>query len=116
MSQIQTIVTEFTQKIIDAVTEATNTRVRLFAQKLLGAATHISAELDVPREAKNPAAQAAPFVRPSATRKSNGQPKQLCPVPKCRRPAAPVFGMVCGDHKNVAKSTIKKYREARRAA
>jgi hypothetical protein len=40
--------------------------------------------------------------------------KQLCPVPGCKNPAAPVFGMVCKAHKNVAKSKIKKYREARR--
>ena len=40
--------------------------------------------------------------------------KQLCPVPGCTNPAAPVFGMVCKEHKNVAKSKIKKYRQARR--
>jgi hypothetical protein len=40
--------------------------------------------------------------------------KQLCPVPGCKNPAAPVFGMVCKDHKNVAKAKIRKYREARR--
>ena len=42
-------------------------------------------------------------------------PKQLCPVPGCKNPAAPVFGMVCAKHKDVAKTKIKKYREARRA-
>jgi hypothetical protein len=41
--------------------------------------------------------------------------KQLCPVPGCKNPAAPVFGMVCADHKNVPKAQIKKYREQRRA-
>jgi hypothetical protein len=35
-------------------------------------------------------------------------------VPGCTSPAAPVFGMVCKQHKNVAKAKIKKYREARR--
>jgi hypothetical protein len=29
-------------------------------------------------------------------------------------PPAPVFGMVCKEHKNVAKAEIRKYREARR--
>jgi hypothetical protein len=43
-------------------------------------------------------------------------PKQFCPVPGCKNPAAPVFGMVCSKHKDVAKSKIRKYREARRAA
>jgi hypothetical protein len=42
-------------------------------------------------------------------------PTQLCPVPGCKNPAAPVFGMVCAEHKDVAKAKIKKYREARRA-
>jgi hypothetical protein len=48
-----------------------------------------------------------------AARKS--APPQLCPVPGCDRVAAPAYGMVCGAHKGVAKSKIKKYREARRA-
>ena len=42
-------------------------------------------------------------------------PPQLCPVPGCKNRAAPIFGMVCSDHKNVAKAKIKQYREARRA-
>ena len=44
-----------------------------------------------------------------------GRPKQLCPVPGCRNAAAPVFGMVCAEHKNVAKAKIKQYRQARKA-
>jgi hypothetical protein len=50
-------------------------------------------------------------VRP-ARRKG---PKQLCPVPGCKDPAAPVFGMVCSKHKDLPKTKIKKYREERRA-
>jgi hypothetical protein len=42
-------------------------------------------------------------------------PKQFCPVPGCKNAAAPVFGMVCAKHKEVAKTKIKKYREARKA-
>jgi hypothetical protein len=42
-------------------------------------------------------------------------PRQLCPVPGCKNPAAPVFGMVCSKHKDVAKGQIRKYREARKA-
>jgi hypothetical protein len=42
-------------------------------------------------------------------------PPQLCPVPGCEGAPAPVFGMVCAKHKNMAKAKIKKYREARRA-
>ena len=36
-------------------------------------------------------------------------------MPGCKNPAAPVFGMVCAKHKDVAKTKIKKYREARKA-
>ena len=43
------------------------------------------------------------------------RPKQFCPVPGCKNVAAPVFGMVCKDHKNVAKSKIAKYRKERKA-
>jgi hypothetical protein len=42
-------------------------------------------------------------------------PPQLCPVPGCKNRAAPIFGMVCKDHKGVPKAKIKQYREARRA-
>ena len=43
------------------------------------------------------------------------RPKQLCPVPGCKNPAAPVFGMVCAKHKDISKTQIAKYRDARRA-
>lgn len=43
-------------------------------------------------------------------------PVQLCPVPKCKNRAAPVFGMVCREHKNVAKAKVRRYRELRREA
>jgi hypothetical protein len=47
---------------------------------------------------------------------SRRRPKQFCPVPGCKNVAAPVFGMVCSEHKNVPRDKIKKYREARRKA
>jgi len=56
----------------------------------------------------------APLASSWATPARKKAPKQLCPVPGCKNPAAPIFGMVCKDHKNVAKSKIKKYREQRR--
>ena len=56
-------------------------------------------------------------VSPIATEKKTRKkaPRQLCPVPGCKNPAAPVFGMVCAKHKDVAKAKIEKYREARKA-
>ncbi len=52
-------------------------------------------------------------AKSGAAKKS--RPKQFCPVPGCNNVAAPVFGMVCKDHRNVAKSKIAKYREERKA-
>jgi hypothetical protein len=58
-------------------------------------------------------AKVAPIATAKKARKK--PPKQFCPVPGCKNPAAPVFGMVCAKHKDVAKTTMKRYREARKA-
>jgi hypothetical protein len=60
-----------------------------------------------------PAKTTRPKVAP--TKKRKRAPLQLCPVPGCKNPAAPIFGMVCAKHKDVPKTKIKKFREARRA-
>jgi hypothetical protein len=52
--------------------------------------------------------------RPDPKRRKG--PIQLCPVPGCKNRAAPVFGMVCGDHRGVSKAKVQKYREIRRRA
>jgi hypothetical protein len=58
-----------------------------------------------------------PLLAPTAlTLVRRKAPRQLCPVPGCKNPAAPVFGMVCAKHKDVPKAKIKEYREKRRAA
>ena len=41
-------------------------------------------------------------------------PKQYCPVPGCKNTAAPIFGMVCKDHRDIPKAQIRKFREQRR--
>ena len=51
----------------------------------------------------------------SGVRRRRKLPRQLCPVPGCANTAAPVFGMVCAEHKDVPKVKLAKYREARRA-
>jgi len=58
-------------------------------------------------------ADVAPTALAHASQRKS-PPTQLCPVPDCEGVAAPVFGMVCSDHKNVAKSKIEKYRKDRR--
>jgi hypothetical protein len=64
-----------------------------------------------------PARQAVAGVAPVAAMSAGKRrPKQFCPVPGCKNVAAPVFGMVCKDHKNVAKSKIAKYRKERKAS
>lgn len=50
----------------------------------------------------------------SAKKVRKPMPKQFCPVPGCKGVAAPIFGMVCRQHKDVAKSKIVKYRAARK--
>jgi hypothetical protein len=64
------------------------------------------------RPPKNPLALA---VLPNG-RRTRMRAKQLCPVPGCKNVAAPIFGMVCAEHKDVSKAKIRKYREARRRA
>ncbi len=58
-----------------------------------------------------PSASGPPLVKVLVKRR----PKQLCPVPGCKNVAAPVFGMVCANHKAVPKAKIKQYREQRKA-
>jgi len=45
-----------------------------------------------------------------------GAEEATLPGAGCKNLAAPVFGMVCKEHKNVSKAKIKKYREERRQA
>jgi hypothetical protein len=77
------------------------------------------------KRGRPPKALASLPALPSATKGTSGPdgmkkarkklPPQFCPVPGCKNKAAPVFGMVCAQHKDVAKSKIKKYREERKA-
>ncbi|MGB8299381.1 MAG: hypothetical protein WCG85_28460 [Polyangia bacterium] len=99
-AQIET----FARQLVAAVEAATAQRI----QAALAGAFGIPQKRGPGRPPKQLAA-AAPLALASARK------KQLCPVPGCNNLAAPVFGMVCKDHKNVAKSKIKKYREERRA-
>ena len=64
------------------------------------------------RHPGRPAGRSASIIGRKPRKKG---PKQLCPVPGCKNPAAPVFGMVCAKHKDLPKAKIKQYREARRA-
>jgi hypothetical protein len=69
------------------------------------------------RPPKNPTTTALSLVPrvQEVSKPRKKAPKQLCPVPGCKNPAAPIFGMVCAKHKDLPKLKIKQYREARRA-
>jgi hypothetical protein len=98
---IATLVANFTNQLTSIIERETLDRARAAVVGALGSGDGRGASI-----------KALDFA---AGRPRKKAPKQLCPVPGCKNPAAPVFGMVCAKHKDVAKSKIKKYREARRA-
>jgi hypothetical protein len=106
----------FTQQLVATVEAAVAQRI----QAALAGAFGVPQK----RGPGRPPKQAVAYVAHVAARKTQivrpvvamaARRRQLCPVPGCKNPAAPIFGMVCKKHKNVAKSKIKKYREQRRA-
>ena len=103
MSALSDLVSEFVEELSAAIEADVMGRVRSNVESLLDGGSGVG------RKAVGLSA-AAPV------RKRRKGPIQLCPVPGCKNRAAPVFGMVCSEHKNVAKSKIRKYREARKEA
>ena len=103
---ITALIETFTQQLVATVEAAVAQRI----QAALAGAFGIPQKRGPGRPPKQAVAHVA--VKRTAERKK--PPKQLCPVPGCKNVAAPIFGMVCKDHKKVAKSKIKKYREERR--
>lgn len=100
---IRTLVNEFTSQLSSLIEGQAMDRARAAIESALGG--------DAPRRGRLP--KAVTLTSSGKPRKKS--PRQLCPVPGCKNPAAPVFGMVCAKHKDVPKAKIKKYREARRA-
>jgi hypothetical protein len=113
-TNITALIETFARQIADAVQASAVHRAQAALANAFGAPQK--------RKPGRPPKQAVAAVAPVAGvagKKSAGKtkrPKQLCPVPGCKNVAAPIFGMVCKDHKGVAKSKIKKYRELRKAA
>jgi hypothetical protein len=107
MPEIRDIVETFTQQIADAIEAQILERARSAISAALG-----NGSAPRGRRGRPPKGLSAIGLGVRPRRKP---PKQLCPVPGCKNPAAPVFGMVCAQHKDVPKAKIKQYREARRA-
>jgi hypothetical protein len=102
-NRLQQLITDFVSRLTTVIGPKAAARVRMM----------IDSELGDPRRATG---------RPRKRRKGGSLPrphvseKQLCPVPACRYLAIPTFGMVCAEHKNLPKSLLKRYREARQQA
>jgi hypothetical protein len=101
---IKAIVEDFSRKVHKLIEANAIERARAAVLGAFGAA---------PR--RGPGRPPKAIVAAVATKVRRKLPPQFCPVPGCKNKAAPIFGMVCPKHKDVKKSLIKKYREARRA-
>jgi hypothetical protein len=101
MSDIRSLIEDFADQLAAAVESQAMERARAAVESALGV-----------RRPGRPATLSPVAFGAKARKKP---PKQFCPVPGCKNAAAPVFGMVCAKHKDVAKTKIKKYREARKA-
>jgi hypothetical protein len=105
---IRTLIEDFANKLSSLMEGQALDRARHAVESALGVGARRRG-----RPPKHLASSAAVAVVGRKKRKKG--PKQLCPMPGCKNPAAPVFGMVCAKHKDVPKAQIKKFREARRA-
>ena len=103
------LVEDFVKQIVSAVEAATAQRVQSAVLTALAGGGGLPRRRG--RPPKNP-----PLLGSSLFQPARKRPKQLCPVPGCTNPAAPVFGMVCAKHKDVPKAQIKKYRAERKAS
>jgi hypothetical protein len=104
---VQTLIEEFAASLQKLIDDQALERARATVMGALGVSPR--------RGPGRPPKATKSSLAPVATKTRKKMPVQLCPVPYCRNPAAPIFGMVCSKHKDVAKSTIRKYREARKA-
>lgn len=106
---ISQITTSFVSQLVDVVERTTTLRMRAILSEALG---------QQPKRGpgRPPSLSTMRTMTTTAPRVAKKMPKQFCPVPKCKNVAAPAFGMVCGAHRDVSKSKIKRFREQRRAS
>jgi hypothetical protein len=113
MSTIQSIVDDFANQLSALIEAQVIERARATVAAALGAQGKRGPGRP-PKLAKL-VALGVPGVTNGRRKPRKKAPPQLCPVPGCKNRAAPIFGMVCSEHKDVPKAKIKHYREARRA-
>ena len=110
-NNIQFLVDNFVKQIVATVEAAAARRVQAAVSVALGAGSAPA----LPRRRGRPPKASALVPAAASPAPVKRRPKQLCPVPGCKGLAAPVFGMVCSEHKKMSKALIKKYRAQRRA-
>jgi hypothetical protein len=69
-----------------------------------------------PKSSAGKKARPAKKAMPKKAKAVKKHAPRLCPVPGCQNVAAPVFGMMCKEHKDVPKAEQKKLFASRRAA
>jgi hypothetical protein len=106
---IRALVQNFVTNLVAAVEQTTTQRIQ---SALMSGVNGMVVRRGPGRPPKNPLF--TPTALAAIEKPGRRRNKQLCPVPGCRNPAAPVFGMVCAKHKDIPKAKIKEYREARR--
>jgi hypothetical protein len=118
-SEIRDIVSHFVGQLSSLIEQDAVSRAREAILSAFGADGSLAASgLSLGRRRGRPPgrrAGTAVAISGGVGRKRRKAPIQLCPVPGCTNRAAPVFGMVCAKHKDLSKTEIRKYREARRA-
>ena len=116
MSDVEKLFRAFAAHLTDLLTAEVDAQA--FAQARQSVLASLGMDVPVVKRRGRPpkvAQVAASPITSIATKARKKMPPQFCPVPGCKNKAAPIFGMVCSKHKDVAKSKIKKFREARRA-
>jgi hypothetical protein len=108
MSELENIIASFTAQLTALISAQATEQARSVVLAAFAAGGHAPT-----RRGRPPKVLAAEVALAKTVRKK--APVQLCPVPGCKNPAAPIFGMVCATHKDVSKAKIRKFREARKA-
>ena len=116
MSDVQNIIQSFTAQLTAVIEAQALAQARSAVFAALGSGGPVAKRRGRPPKALHASAMPQLVMAKAPAKKPRKKaPLQLCPVPGCKNPAAPVFGMVCAKHKDLPKAKIKKFREARKA-